>query len=196
MKLLVVSPDYASHVEPMLQVAIDWKRRIGPVTVATGPTVRRSVEAGGLDWTLLQLGRGSNAGIIRTDEQPRGEDEHLQQFFDATRAGAVATLRYQAIARRHDLLFEPERVLADLRRIIADERPDRVLVDHVAFGARLALYALGVEPATLVLGHPTALPAPGEIYGLPPAWPTAIHPSDADLAELRDVCAIVDPRTR
>jgi hypothetical protein len=51
------------------------------------------------------------------------------------------------------------------------------------------LYALGVEPATLVLGHPTALPAPGEIYGLPPAWPTAIHPSDGDLAELRDACA-------
>ncbi len=189
MRLLVVSPDYASHVEPMLQVAFEWHRTVGPVTVATGEAVRRSVEDGGLEWTPLRLGRGSNAGIIRTDEQPPGEDDHLAAFFDATRQGAVPTLTYQAIARRQDLLFEPERVVEELGRIIADVEPDRVLVDHVAFGARLALHALGVDAASIVLGHPTALPAAGELYGLPPAWPRAIKPSAEDLAELQSICA-------
>ena len=188
MKLLVVSPDYASHVEPMLQIATEWQRMAGPVVVATGPSVRQSVERHGLGWADLRLGRGSNGGVIRADEQPAGEDDHLREFFAATRRGAVATLRYQALARRQDLLFEPERVLADLTRIVAEVQPDRVLVDHVAFGARLALYALGIEAASIVLGHPTALPAPGELYGLPPAWPTALEPPTVELAELAQIC--------
>lgn len=188
MKLLVVSPDYASHVEPMLQIAAAWQRSEGAVVVATGPSVRASVERIGAEWTELRLGRGSNAGVIRADEQPVGEDDHLREFFAATRRGAVATLRYQALARRQDLLFEPARVRLELEQIIAKARPDRVLVDHVAFGARLALHSLGIEAASIVLGHPTALPAPGELYGLPPTWPSALAPSAAELAELVAIC--------
>jgi MGT family glycosyltransferase len=188
MKLLVVSPDYASHVEPMLQIAAEWQRSTGPVVVATGTAVRSSVEQHNLAWTSLRLGRGSNAGVIRADEQPAGEDDHLREFFAATRAGAIETLRYQAIARQHDLLFEPERIMSELAAIIGEQRPDRVLVDHVAFGARLALHALGITPATIVLGHPTALPAPGELYGLPSAWPEALRPRPADLDDLVRLC--------
>ena len=162
MRLLVVSPDYASHVEPMARVAAEWVRTVGPAVVATGASVRGAVEGYGLGWTHLQLGRGSNAGVIRADEQPEGEDDHLREFFAATRAGAFATLRYQALARRHDLLFEPQRVLDDLAAILTRLQPDRVLVDHVAFGARFALHALGVDAASIVLGHPTALPSDGE----------------------------------
>ncbi|MEO6122097.1 MAG: glycosyltransferase [Ilumatobacteraceae bacterium] len=189
MKLLIVSPDYASHVDPMLQIGIEWQRELGPCIVATGPSVRSSVERHGLGWTMLQLGRGSNAGVIRADEQPVGEDDHLREFFAATRGGAVETLRYQAIARRQDLLFEPERVLADLGRIIDAVAPDRVLVDHVAFGARLALYALGVDAASIVLGHPTACPAEGELYGLPSVWPNSVRQAPDKLAELTAICA-------
>jgi zeaxanthin glucosyltransferase len=188
-KLLVVSPDYASHVDPMLQIGVEWQRELGSCVVATGPSVRPSVERSGLGWTMLQLGRGSNAGVIRADEQPVGEDDHLRAFFAATRAGAVETLRYQALARRQDLLFEPERVLADLERIIDAIAPDRVLVDHVAFGARLALHALGVEAASIVLGHPTACPSAGELYGLPSVWPDIIRPTPGQLRELTAICA-------
>ncbi len=189
MKLLVVSPDYASHMEPILQIAAEWQRSAGPVVVATGTAVRANVERRGLAWTELRLGRGSNGGVIRADEQPAGEDDHLREFFAATRVGAVATLRYQAAARRQDLLFEPHRIMIELAAIVAEVQPDRVLVDHVAFGARLALHALGITPATIVLGHPTALPAPGELYGLPPTWPTRMQPDADELAELVRTCA-------
>jgi zeaxanthin glucosyltransferase len=188
-RLLVVSPDYASHAEPMLQIAAEWRRSTGPAVVASGPAVRASVEREGVEWTHLRLGRGNNAGVIKVDEQPVGEDDHLREFFSATRAGAVATLRYQALARRQDLLFEPDRVLADLGRIVASVRPDRVLVDHVAFGARLALHARGIEAASVVLGHPSALPAEGELYGLPAVWPAALRPPTDELSELTLLCA-------
>lgn len=188
MKLLVVCPDYVSHLVPMLQVASEWRRRRGEVVVATGETNRPLVQGAGLVWTELRLGKGSNGGVIRAEEQPVGEDDHLRAFFDATRAGPIATLRHQAEARRHDLLHEPDRVLDRLTEILASVRPDRVVVDHVAFGARLALCALGVEAATMVLGHPSALPATGELYGLPPEWPDALRPDTADLLSLAQTC--------
>ena len=192
MKLLVVAPDYASHVEPMAQIALEWQRSEGEAVVASGNAVRGWLERHGLPWVHLRLGRGSNGGVIRADEQPAGEDDHVRDFFAATRAGAVPTLRYQAVARRHDLLFEPDRVLADLSRVIERVQPDRIIVDHVAFGARLAFHALGLEPATIVLGHPTALPANGEVYGLPPAWPAALQPTRDALDDLVRLC--VDSR--
>ncbi|MFN6119636.1 MAG: nucleotide disphospho-sugar-binding domain-containing protein [Actinomycetes bacterium] len=188
MTLLVVSPDYASHLLPLLQIARRWLGTRGEVVVATGPATRHLVEAAGVAWTDLRLGRGRNAGVIEVADQPAGEDAHLQAFFDATRAGPIATLTYQADARRHDLLYDPDGVLDRLGEIVRDVRPQRVVVDHVAFGARLALHALGVPAVSVVLGHPSALPAPGEVYGLPSAWPAAITPDPTELETLRRRC--------
>jgi zeaxanthin glucosyltransferase len=188
MRLLVISPDYASHATPMIQVAAAWQQQYGDAVVATGDATRSLVETAGLQWVHLRLGKGSNAGVIRVEDQPVGEDDHLRAFFDATRAGPVQTLRYQAQARRHDLLYEPDRVLDKLRDIIDATRPDRILVDHVAFGARLALHAAGCNPATIVLGHPTALPADGEWYGMPGVWPSTMQPDPADATELEELC--------
>jgi zeaxanthin glucosyltransferase len=188
MKLLVVSPDYASHAVPLIQLATAWRETTGEVVFATGEATRSLVEHAGLEWIELRLGKGHNAGVIEVGQQPLGEDDHLRAFFDATRAGPVATLLYQADARRHDLLHDPDRVLDRLTQIIDRVEPDRVVVDHVAFGARLALHALGIAPATVVLGHPSALPAPGEVYGLPPEWPASMRPSHADVDVLTDRC--------
>ena len=197
MKLLVISPDYASHAGPMIQVATAWTRTGGEAVVATGESTRPMVEQAGLPWISLRLGKGSNAGIIEVDQQPAGEDEHLRSFFEATRIGPVATLLHQADARRHDLLHEPDRVLDRLAEIVHEVQPDRILVDHVAFGARLALRALDIEPASIVLGHPSALTAPGEFYGLPPEWPAAMRPNETELDLLTDRCrASVDESVR
>ena len=191
MRLLVVCPDYASHAFGLIEIASASKRRADEVWFATGEAVRPLVEAAGLAWVPLRLGRGNNAGTIRLADQPPGEDAHLKAFFDATRAGAVATLQYQADARRHDLLFEPDRVLDDVAAIVDRVRPDEVLVDHVSFAATLALHALDVPYTSVVLGHPTALPAPGELYGCPPTWPAALRPPAHDLEDLERHCAEV-----
>ena len=60
MKLLVVSPDYASHALPLLQVARAWSATEGRAVVATGTATRRLVEEAGIAWTELRLGKGSN----------------------------------------------------------------------------------------------------------------------------------------
>lgn len=197
MKLLVVCPDYASHAIPMIEVARAWAAHHGDVVVATGEATRPLVEAAGCAWTELRLGAGSNSGVIEATDQPVGEDDHLRAFFDATRAGPVATLVYQADARRRDLLHEPDRVMDRLDALLREVQPDRIVVDHVAFGARLALHALGATPATVVLGHPSALSAPGEVYGAPPEWPASMRPSTTELTLIDEHCraSLLDLRT-
>jgi UDP:flavonoid glycosyltransferase YjiC (YdhE family) len=186
--LLVISPDYASHLLPLATLATRWRDAGERVVVATGPSTAGIVADFGLERVDLTLGRGSNPGVIRADEQPRDESTSLRGFFDATRIGMVQTLRYQARERLTDLMWDPvgrgRRVLEIVDRV----RPDAIIVDHLAFSARMALQTAGVPYGGVVLGHPSALPVPGEVYGYPPFWPRAFSPAEDDLAELRALC--------
>lgn len=188
MTLLLISPDYASHLLPLATLATAWRDAGERVVVASGPATAAITAGFGFTRTDLRLGRGSNPGVIRAQEQVAGEDDALRGFFAATRHGMVPTLRYQADARRHDLLWDP---VATARRVLAvvDEvRPDHVIVDHLAFSARLGLLAGSVPHADVVLGHPSALPVGAEVYGYPPAWPSAFNPDPDELATLHERC--------
>jgi zeaxanthin glucosyltransferase len=187
--LLVISPDYASHLYPLATLATAWHEAGERVVVATGPATSRIVSEAGFERVDLRLGRGSNPGVIRAEDQPTGEDDSLRGFFDATRRGAVETLAFQARARGDDLLWDPVTVARDVQRIVGEVAPDHVIVDHLAFSARLALLASGVRHADVVLGHPTALTVAGEVYGYPPAFPRAIPTDPAALADLHRLCS-------
>ena len=188
MTLLVISPDYASHLYPLATLATAWQAAGERVVVATGPATDTIVRRFGFEREHLQLGRGSNPGVIRAEDQPRGEDESLRGFFEATRRGAVETLVFQAAARGDDLLWDPLTVAREVQRVVEHVRPDQVIVDHLAFSARLALTGAGVRHGDVVLGHPSALTVGDEVYGYPPAWPRCLHPDTAALADLHGLC--------
>lgn len=194
MTLLVISPDYASHLLPLATLATAWRDAGERVVVATGSATDPIVREFGLERYHLPLGRGSNARVIRADEQPDDESDSLRGFFAATRRGMVPTLSYQAAERLTDLMWQP--VDAGRRTLAAVEavRPDAILVDHLAFSARLALQTAAVPFADVVLGHPSALPVAGEVYGYPPFWPRAFSPSSDELAALRALCDEVSAR--
>ncbi len=191
MTVLVISPDYASHALPLISLASAWQQAGERVVVATGPAVAPLVERAGMEAVTLSLGRGSNGGVARPDQQPRGEDDNLRAFIAATRSGMVATLRYQAEARATDLLWNP---VANARRtleIVDDVRPSTILVDHLAFGATLGLRAANVPYADVVLGHPRQHPVAGEVYGVPGAWPKSIDVDADEMAALRSIATDV-----
>ena len=188
MTLLVISPDYASHLLPLATLGTAWADAGERVVVATGPATDAIVRRFGFEREELRLGRGSNPGVIRAEEQPRGEDDALRGFFAATRRGAVPTLAFQAAARGDDLLWEPLRVAREVQALVQRVRPDHVIVDHLAFSARLGLSGTGVEHADVVLGHPSALTVGDEVYGYPPMWPRAFRPEPRELAALRRQC--------
>ncbi|MES2093814.1 MAG: glycosyltransferase [Actinomycetota bacterium] len=188
MTLLIISPDYASHLLPLATLGAAWRDAGERVVVATGPATAAIVTAFGFERINLQLGKGSNPGVIRAEQQPIGEDETLRGFFDATRRGMVETLTFQAEARLSDLMWEPVRVAREVTAVVAEVEPDAIIVDHLAFSARLALLAAGVPYADVVLGHPSALPVGEEVYGFPSAWPAAFDPSADELRMLRELC--------
>lgn len=185
MTVLVVSPDFASHALPLITLAGAWRDRGESVVVATGPSVAPLVAREGLGFAQLPMSAGSNGGISRPEDQPAGEDDHLRAFFDATRRGMVATLRYQAEARARDLLWEPVAVARRTLEIVDAVRPDAILIDHLAFAAGIGLRAASIPYVDVVLGHPRQLPVVGETYGLPGAWPAAFDPQAVGLPALQ-----------
>ncbi|MEO8273641.1 MAG: glycosyltransferase [Chloroflexota bacterium] len=194
MTLLVISPDYASHLYPLLTLADAWAAAGERVVVATGDAVAPLVERAGFARVPLVLGRGSNAGTARVADQPTGEDANLRAFFDATYAGMIPTLRLQAELRRNDLLWRPQQAARATIDVVDAIAPDAILVDHLAFGATLGLRAARIPYADVVLGHPTALTLPGERYGVPTEWPTAFDPDPRELAALEHVADEVSAR--
>lgn len=188
MTLLIISPDYASHLFPLATLGTAWQEAGERVVVASGPATADIVRAFGFERVNLQLGRGSNPGTIRAEQQPSGEDDALRGFFAATRRGMVETLLFQAESRSNDLLWNPVEVAREVQRIVAEVRPDQVIVDHLAFSARLALLSAGIRHADVVLGHPSALPVGDEVYGYPPEWPVAFRPRPAALEALHLAC--------
>lgn len=92
MTLLVISPDYASHLLPLATLATAWQRRGAEVVVATGPATDPIVQQFGYWRVDLPLGRGANAGIIRTAQQQAEEAASLEGFFESTRRGMIPTL--------------------------------------------------------------------------------------------------------
>jgi zeaxanthin glucosyltransferase len=189
--LLVISPDYASHLYPLATLATAWHAAGERVVVATGGATDAIVRGFGFEREPLQLGRGSNPGVIRPEDQPAGEDVALRGFFAATRRGAVETLAFQAAARGDDLLWDPLTVAEEVTAVVDRVRPDHVVVDHLAFSARLALTASGVHHADVVLGHPTALCVGDEVYGYPPVWPERFPPDPSALDDLHAQCVRV-----
>lgn len=188
MTLLIISPDYASHLFPLATLGTAWRDAGEQVVAATGPATADIVRQFGFERENLQLGRGSNPGVIRAEQQPRGEDDALRGFFESTRRGMVATLRFQAHARSNDLLWNPVQIAGEVQRLVERVRPDDVIVDHLAFSARLALMSGGIRHTDVVLGHPSTLSVGDEVYGYPTAWPPALCPEQADLESLKKLC--------
>lgn len=194
MTLLVIAPDYASHLLPLATLATAWREAGERVVVASGRATAGLVDSFGFERVELPLGRGSNPGVIRAGEQPPDEGASLQGFFDATRRGMIPTLTYQASERLVDLMWQPVEKARATLAVIDSVRPDHVVVDHLAYSARLALTTGGVAHADVVLGHPTALPVGDEVYGRPPLWPAAFRPDPAELDRLELLCRQVADR--
>ena len=186
MIVLVVVPDYASHWYPLSATAAALCARGHRVVVATGRTLAHLVAADGYGHLELILGSGSNGGVRPTDTDPE-----LNGFFAATQEGMIATLRYQAERRAHDLLWEPQFVARQLRHVIATVAPDAVIVDQLAFGATAVLRGLRVPFFSFLPGHPCQLPGRGETFGYPALRPAEFGAPAADLLSLRELCTSV-----
>ena len=180
MTLLVISPDFISHYSPLAVVARAAKQAGRRVVFATGVNMAPHVQAEGFEWQLLQLSQSANSGIA-------AQNPAITRFLNATREGALATIRCQALDREKDLLWQPVEVAKQIAQLCDKLDPDDILVDHISFGSTLGVYATGRSFTTLIPGHPSQLPVGTERYGIPAVWPSCMQPKAADLARQEDV---------
>ncbi|KMO94496.1 glycosyltransferase [Streptomyces roseus] len=185
-RVTVIAPPFHSHAAPLSVLARELQATGAEVTFACAEAFVPLAEAAGVDFEPLRIGRNANTGIARRTLQGEDEARRLEEFLEATRAGAVPALLVQARHRRADMLAEPERVLSELRALHARRPADWYVVDQLSYAVTLALHCLDLPYATFCPGHPSYLPAaPGDLFGVPYAWPQAVRPTAADLRTLR-----------
>jgi MGT family glycosyltransferase len=182
--LLVISPDYASHYGPLAVIARAVQQSGRRVVIATGHSLRSRVKAEGFEWRELNLAASSNSGVVDIDPS-------IKRFLKATQQGALETIKYQAMQRQVDLMWEPEQVVRSIASLYRDIEPDEVLVDHVSFASTLAMYAIEKSFITLVPGHPSQLPLGDERYGIPAHWPVCLRPDPEKLCDVEKLADAV-----
>ena len=185
-KVLFITPDYVSHFNPLIPMGHAFARAGYTVAVATGAALRRSVESLGFEHTELVLGEESNTGLISNKRRAA-----IRQSLNATRAGWYAALADQAAGRVGAFLWNSDQVAARTRLIIEQHRPVCVVAVQLTFAATAALLALDIPFVTFVTGHPSQLPAVGEIYGFPYLMPSVFCPTLSELSRLLDLCESV-----
>ncbi|WP_394619092.1 hypothetical protein JNUCC0626_08335 [Lentzea sp. JNUCC 0626] len=84
-------------------------------------------------------------------------------------------------------------MLRDLAARHDELRPDWYVVDQIDYATTLALHALDLQLVSYITGHPTCLVArDDQFFGLPQAWPAAVHPSPSELALLSSEVRLTD----
>ena len=87
---------------------------------------------------------------------------------------------------------DPSGLARDLMELNRKERPDLWIVDQLSYGVTLALTGMQVPFATFCAPHPHSIPGPGELFGIPRAWPAAIRITEAEKARLRAAATQTD----
>ena len=155
--LAYVSPA-VGHIVPLVPGLLELRARGHDVHVRTLPSMVPALRAAGLDASPVA------DEVVQTPVT----DYQATSDVDRLRAGQVDLMR----RGRYDG--------PDLLQAVAEHRPDVLLVDVNAYGARTAAEASGLPAATLV---PSVIPNPGK--GIPPYGP-GLRPMRGPLGWVRD----------
>lgn len=194
MNVLLITPGYISHYGPIAIFAKEIEKRGHEIFVATNSAIKGIVEADGFKFVDLSVWESSNVGRIIMEEQSENEQERLKLSYEATKKGMIASLRYQAENRLHDLMWQPEITAFAIRDIIKEIAPALTICVQLCYNATAALMALGAPFITHVTGHPLQLPFEEEIYGVPYKWPQNIRCDEYERQELIRICRNVQEK--
>lgn len=188
-KILILSPPFYSHFNPLLNLGRAFAEAGVEVIVACSEAFRSQIEAAGLRFAPLDINRNANTGVAQQTEQAEEEARRLEAFFDATREGPIATLMLQSRHRQQDMLTDPVRLREEIAALADAEAPDLFIVDQLSYAVTLALTCLRLPFVTFCPGHPTYVPRGEQLFGVPYAWPRAFDVADAEIKHLRAVAA-------
>jgi len=176
-KIVVLSPPFYSHFQPLKTLAKALKTLGAQVTIACSGDFQEEIEDAGLDFHLLNINKNQNTGIAKNTQQDREEKKRLEEFFQATYEGPVKTLITQGDHRIRDMFSNPGELIDGIRQLNQKHLPDLMIVDQLSYGATLALIGLEIPFVTFCPPHPETIESKEESGGLTEFWPRALEPS-------------------
>ncbi len=185
--VFLISPPFYSHFNPLLILAKNFKNQGMNVTFGCSLEFKPSVLKENLDFYEIDISSNKNVGSAEDTAQPDTEKMRLEEFFEATKKGAIETLITQSHHRKADMLYNPQELVDKIRMIDEELDVDLYVVDILSYSVTLALYYLGLKFITFCPPHPYTIPDEGANYGVPKNWPSAIKVKDEDLRQLKAV---------
>lgn len=185
--IFFISPPFYSHFNPLLVLAKSFKESGVEVSFGCSLDFKDLVLEEGLNFYEIDISSNKNVGKADSNVGPDTESRRLDQFFEATRKGPIETLITQSHHRKADMLYSPEKLIADIRTIDSILDIDLYVVDILSYSVTLSLYFLELDFITFCPPHPYTIPEVGMNYGVPKKWPSAIKVDQEELNRLREV---------
>lgn len=182
--IFIISPPFYSHFKPLLALGKSFHKKGRKVTIGCSRDFQEEIEQAGLDYYELTISKNKNVKKAEQTDQPDSEKKRLNEFFQATRVGAVETLITQSRHRQKDMLHEPEELLKKIAEIDKLFAIDLYIVDILSYGVTLSLHALNLRYVTFCPPHPNTIPATNDYYGVPRNWPTIFEREKSKIDEL------------
>ncbi len=176
-KIVILSPPFYSHFQPLKTLGKALKTLGARVTIACSTDFQKEIEDGGLDFYPLNINKNQNTGIAKNSKQDREEKKRLEEFFQATYEGPVKTLITQGDHRIRDMFSNPGELIDGIRLLNQKHQPDLMIVDQLSYGATLALVGLEIPFVTFCPPHPKTIESKGGGKGLTEFWSRVLEPS-------------------
>lgn len=185
--IFFISPPFYSHFNPLLTLAKSFKEKGAKVSFACSEDFKERIVKAGLDFYLLDISKNKNVGKAETTDQPDSEKERLDEFFQATKKGAIETLITQSKHRKADMLYSPDELIENIKKIDDSLDIDLYVVDILSYSVSLSLYFLELDFITFCPPHPKTIPGQGEHFNVPNNWPSPIEINHKDLEKLKEI---------
>lgn len=179
-----LSPPFYSHFMPFLALAKSFYKYGVKVIFGCSIEFKEKIEEAGLEYYEINLSKNKNTKNAEDTDQPISERKRLKEFFEATKKGPVQTLVTQSKHREDDMLYNPNQIAKDIKKIDDNNKIDLWIHDILSYNVTIALYSLKLPFITFCPPHPGTIPKEGELYGVPKKWPSVFN---IDLKEQKNL---------
>lgn len=185
--IFFLSPPFYSHFMPLTALAKSFKKLGIKVTMGCSNEFKEAILSAQLEFYEINISTNKNTGTASGTKQPESEKMRLNEFFEATKVGAVETLITQSNHRKDDMLSDPQGLIEEIKRIDEGMKVDLWVVDVLSYGVTLSLHCLGLPYITFCPPHPNTIPKEGENFGVPVNWPSSIEVDSGKLRKLNEI---------
>jgi UDP:flavonoid glycosyltransferase YjiC (YdhE family) len=180
----ILAPPFLSHLLPMLALAKELQLSGEKVTVACSLDFKTMIEEQGFPFAEIRINLNSNQGSASQSKQEIEEKKRLEDFFSATKKGAIETLSLQMKHRGKDMFANPKEVYFRIKDLNKELNVDFFIIDQLSYSVTVSLLIQKLKFFSFCPPHPASIPQEEAVYGIPLHWPKKLEP---DIQQSKDL---------